>query len=309
MPQHLKIDDTDEIDLTELIAWLRAEKINTSDPNSLTKAAPALRKLGNNKDFLADTALAELKKGYINNDPNQYIYSAQVMLLHLPPNHEDNFFIRANFWPSLQDQQIRAAGTGPFFYHRPHDHNFNFLTIGYHGPGYWSQYYEYDQSQIHGYPGEAVPSLKFIERRRLAENAIMFYQANLDVHDQQPADSLSISLNIAENTPRARQSPQYAFDLEKQQIKQLINISLAPCLFGITAIMGGDNGQDVLNEIINHSPDPLLRFSAHKALAGMFSDPEHYCQTMAHALSDKSPLVSLWASQHIAQIRSAAVSK
>ena len=39
---------------------------------------------------------------------------------------------------------FKASGISPFFYHVPHDHNFSFLTVGYLGPGYWSEYYEYD---------------------------------------------------------------------------------------------------------------------------------------------------------------------
>ena len=51
---------------------------------------------------------------------------------------------------------FKASGTSPFFYHVPHDHNFSFLTVGYLGPGYWSEYYEYDYGEVVGMPGEKV---------------------------------------------------------------------------------------------------------------------------------------------------------
>ena len=38
----------------------------------------------------------------------------------------------------------------------PHDHNFEFLTIGYHGPGYRSDHYEVDPQTIVGVVGEKV---------------------------------------------------------------------------------------------------------------------------------------------------------
>ena len=302
MPLPLEADTAETTDLDDLIRWLRTERIDTSDHQSLAAAAPWLRRLANNRDFLANLAVEELKKGY-SDDRNVFIYSAQVMLLHLPTEQDDNFFIRANFWPSLKDQQVKAAGTGPFFYHRPHDHNFNFLTIGYHGSGYWSDYYEYDRSDIDGYPGEYVPSLTFTGRRQLSQNDILLYRASVDVHDQLPADEMSISLNIAESTPGARLVNQYAFDLEQMKIKQIINISLAPCVFGVTAMLGGDNGQDILHEIIRKSPDPFMRFSAHKALAGTFARPDAYCEVMSDALNDRSNMVSKWAERHISQIQ------
>ena len=76
------------------------------------------------------------------------------------------FIIRANFWPALKDSVVRHSGTDPFFYGVPHDHNFSFLTVGYLGPGYWSDYYEYDYGEVVGYPGEEV-DLRFVEKSRL----------------------------------------------------------------------------------------------------------------------------------------------
>jgi hypothetical protein len=35
---------------------------------------------------------------------------------------------------------MRASGAAAFVYGLPHDHNFDFLTLGYFGPGYWSDY-------------------------------------------------------------------------------------------------------------------------------------------------------------------------
>ena len=69
---------------------------------------------------------------------------------------------------SERDSVVKASGLSPFFYHIPHDHNFSFLTVGYIGPGYWSDYYEYDHDSVLGAPGEeaAQPPLR---RRTLAQ--------------------------------------------------------------------------------------------------------------------------------------------
>src|SRR3546814_8782480 len=90
---------------------------------------------------------------------------------------------------------VRDSGTDPFFYGKAHDHNFSFLTVGYMGPGYWSEYYEYDYANVAGYVGEKV-NLRYIEKSKLDEGKVMLYRIHRDVHLQLPADEMSVSLNI-----------------------------------------------------------------------------------------------------------------
>ncbi|MCI5045305.1 MAG: hypothetical protein MRY72_11465 [Aquisalinus sp.] len=304
MPLHIDTDETDVFSLEDLIDWLKVNQIDTSSTEAMVKAAPALKKLANNREFLASLAVSELKDAY-SHDRHIYHYSAQVMLLHLPEKQQDNFYLRANFWPSVKDQPVIAAGPGPFFYNRPHDHNFNFLTVGYFGPGYWSNYYEYNHDRIIGYPGEQIDDLVFTEKRALSEGHIMLYRASCDVHEQLPADSMSISLNVLENSPRVRLTDQYSFDLERKAIKQIINISLAPAVFNIALHLGEGNGEDVLSEIIRLSPDPFIRFNAYKALASRESGAMAYCEGLSAALSDPSEMVSKWARRHIEEVQKA----
>src|SRR3546814_33924 len=83
---------------------------------------------------------------------------------------------------------VRDSGTDPFFYGKAHDHNFSFLTVGYMGPGYWSEYYEYDYANVAGYVGEKV-NLRYIEKSKLDEGKVMLYRIHRDVHLQLPARS------------------------------------------------------------------------------------------------------------------------
>lgn len=103
----------------------------------------------------------------------------------------------------------------------PHDHNFDFLTLGYFGPGYWSDYYEYDYGEVTGWRGEAVPSLRRIERSRLEQGKLMLYRAHIDVHAQYAADALSVSLNIMHTTGAQGWLDQYRFDLERRRSGRL----------------------------------------------------------------------------------------
>ena len=136
----------------DLIEALNDPHFDPADEDSFAAAGPLLKRLANNRGFLAEIALAELKdRCHRQSASNRY--SSQVIMLH---RASEKYFIRANFWPSPKDSVFRTSGTSPFFYHVPHDHNFSFLTVGYLGPGYWSDYYEYDYGQVVGVPGEAV---------------------------------------------------------------------------------------------------------------------------------------------------------
>src|SRR3546814_4352282 len=95
-------------------------------------------------------------------------WSSDVCSSDLLSPRVDGVFVRANIWPAEADHCFKASGAKTFVYGVPHDHNFSFLTSGYFGPGYRSDYYEYDYAQVAGYVGER-PGLRFIERSALSE--------------------------------------------------------------------------------------------------------------------------------------------
>ena len=125
---------------------------------------------------------------------------------------------------------MRHSGPDPFFYGVPHDHNFSFLTVGYLGPGYWSDYYEYDYGAVVGFPGEDV-ALRFVEKSRLEQGKVMLYRAHRDIHLQLPADAMSVSLNILETSHNSVFRDQYRFDVERSKIAGIMTrTSLEPML-------------------------------------------------------------------------------
>jgi hypothetical protein len=191
MARMIPCEDGDPIELADLIEALNDDAFDPGDEEGFAAMAPLLRRLAGNRDFLAGLAVAELKDRCARQSLENR-YSAQVIMLH---RASEKYFIRANFWPSPQDSVVRNSGLAPFFYHVPHDHNFSFLTVGYLGPGYWSEYYEYDYEKVVGFPGEPV-GLRYVETSRLEPGKVMLYRAHRDVHNQLPADSLSVSINI-----------------------------------------------------------------------------------------------------------------
>lgn len=262
MPRVIPTGEAAPIEFSELIAALDAPGFDPRDEESFAAMAPLLRGLAANRAFLADFAVTELKDRCAAQSRDN-AYTPQVLMLH---RAGANYFVRANFWPSPGDPIFKASGASPFFYYMPHDHNFSFLTVGYLGPGYWSDYYEYDHDAALGVPGEKV-ALKFVERARLEPGKVMLYRANRDVHLQLPADAMSVSINIMEATPEVSLSNQYRFDVERGEIAGILNNSATEALLAIAANHGGGDAREVVESFAARHPDERIRFAALRELA------------------------------------------
>src|SRR3546814_11700364 len=111
-------------------------------------------------------------------------------------------------WPAAGDAAYAASGPQAFAYGLPHDHNFHFLTTGYWGPGYVSDYYDYDPESIDGRHGEPM-TLNFVERSQLSEGRLMLHRAHRDIHNPLPPDRLSYRLHIMDAGRTVRSRHQY----------------------------------------------------------------------------------------------------
>ena len=268
MPHVIDIQDGTVGSLAECDDALSASGFQPEDEESLHHAAEQLRRLGNNHSFLGDLLIDELKRQQ-RVDSGENSYGPQVIMLR--PSGKGNFFIRANIWPSEVEHAMRASGGGAFVYSQPHDHNFNFLTVGYFGPGYWSNYYEYDYEDVVGYRGEPV-ALRFIERSRLEQDKIMLYRAHIDVHDQAPPDALSISINIMHTTGAQAWLDQYSFDLENQRIGRIISNGSSEAFLRIAVGMGCGEARDLAVNFGRDHPSDRMRLAAWGALASVETD-------------------------------------
>lgn len=196
MPRVIDLVDTSVCSLGDCIADLHSVPFDPEDEAALLFAARCLRRLTNNRMFLGDVLIDQLKAQH-HQTGVESSYSPQAIVLS---PMRDGVFLRANIWPSEHDNCFRASGANSFVYGVPHDHNFSFLTSGYLGPGYHSDYYDYDYEAVAGYQGEKVP-LRFIERGQLCQDKLMLYRAHKDIHSQIPPESLSVSLNIMHIDP------------------------------------------------------------------------------------------------------------
>jgi len=254
------------ITLDELVEALDSTPFDPRDEDEFASLGPLLARLGRNPDFLADLAIAELKSRR-EGQAAANGYSPQVFLLRPPGGR---YVLRANFWPARDDSVMRASGLAAFFYDLPHDHNFPFLTYGYFGPGYWSDYYEYDVAALAGIPGEPA-QLRFAERSKLDPGKLMLYRMRRDVHVQLPPDRFSVSLNILGSDAAQPWLDQFVFDIASNSIARAISCTAAEALLTLAAQMSG-NGRDLATDFAARHPCERMRVTAIDALARALPD-------------------------------------
>jgi hypothetical protein len=286
--------DGDAIGLDDLVDLLAAEPVDVRDEDAFASLGPALARLGRNRTFLGELALAELRqrcRGQVDGNA----YGAQVLLLRPP---DGRFVLRANFWPAEQDRALRAGGRGAFFYDLPHDHNFPFLTVGYHGPGYWSDDYRYDVTAIDGVAGEAA-GLRHVGRSRLDPGKVLLYRMRDDVHVQLPPDAFSVSLNILGYDAAQPWLDQYRFDIRGNTIAQVLTSTPAEAL--VTLAVGADlpDALDLAEAFAARHPCERMRITALDALVRAGPDPEG---VLHRAAGDASRRVAIHARRLLEQI-------
>ncbi|MGE3395729.1 MAG: transposase [Sphingomonas sp.] len=297
MPRVIPCSDTQSFELGDLVQALNDERFDPADEESFAAAGPLLKRLANNRRFLADIAVAELRDR-CGRQERENRYSSQVIMLH---RASEKYFIRANFWPSPKDSIFKASGTSPFFYNVPHDHNFSFLTVGYVGPGYWSEYYEYDYESVVGLPGEKV-DLRFVEKAKLDPGKVMLYRAHKDVHNQLPADEMSVSINIMEASPRLPYLAQYRFDPERCEIAGILTRSSSEALLALAANHEGGEARDLVESFARRHPCERLQFTALRELAAAEKDIDAGLAILARGRASANRFVAGMSDRETARI-------
>lgn len=298
MPRLIDSDCSEAIGLGDLVEMLETQGFDPSDEDSIAAFGPALRKLANNRRFLGDLVVEELKR-HCSTQSERNHYSSQVILLH---GASDKFLLRANFWPAEGDGVMVNSGRDPFFYGVPHDHNFSFLTVGYLGSGYWSDYYEYDYAAIAGAPGEKV-ELRFVERSRLSPGKVLLYRRNVDVHSQLPPDDLSVSLNVMALSPASEFREQYSFDIGRSAVARVINASALETLVRLAGHVGGDRGTELIERFAAGHPSGRIRFAALRAQADRVPDEAARIDLYERAAAERSSPVSDFAASAARRLR------
>ena len=270
MPRVISVsDDGAACELDECVAALGESGFEPQDDASLLHAAGWLRRLGNNRDFLARAMLAELAERH-RQDDGSGVYGPQVIMLSALGGE---FFLRANIWPSRDEHVFRASGGDAFVYGLPHDHNFDFLTLGYFGPGYRSDYWEYDYQAVAGAVGEKA-GLRFAGRARLEPGKLMHYRAHRDVHSQLPPAALSVSLNVMHAGGAQGWLDQYRFDTVRDEIAAVLSAGASEVFLRIAVGLGGAEALDLAERFARSHPSDRMRLCALEAQAGALASAE-----------------------------------
>jgi hypothetical protein len=228
--------------LPECIAGLEECGFDADDPASMAAAAAWLRRLANNRDFLGDLLVDRLAGR-----------------------------VGEAIWPSPRDHVFQTSGAASFVYGAPHDHNFDFLTVGYCGPGYESDYYEYDYARVAGYPGEDA-RLRFVERGTLSPGKLMLYRRHVDVHSQRPPESLSVSINVMRLDPAQGWFDQYGFDLERGTVARLLNPLANEAFLRVAVASGAESARDYAEWVGAAHPSERMRLASFAARAEQCAD-------------------------------------
>ena len=201
-----------------------------------------------------------------------------------------NYYIRLNIWPPLSNRaDIREWQNDLYFYLRAHDHNFNFLTVGYFGEGYATEMWEYDSDSVSGIVGESVEMVK-LETTKLPKGKAMFYRASKDIHCQLPSDDYSLSLNIMPISLNVLRKEQFYFDLDKKKISGIAaNGGTGRYLItNLAGIYGNSETINILERMTLQHKIPFVRLKCFDALSKLTGDEKGVWEK---ALKDSSKIV------------------
>ena len=260
--------DAHAIDLGEATARLSECGFDPNSAENLDQAAILLAGLGQNRDFLADVLLDELR-GRADDPTLSQRYNGQSVLL--ASNAAAGYMIRANIWPAAEDPLMQRPGADAFQYGFAHDHNFDFLTIGYAGPGYVSEFFAYDYDAIIGLPREAA-ALTPLPPMTLAQGDMLHYRAHQDVHRQVAPPALSISLNIMHVNPYQSWCDQYGFDVGAGQISRVLAHSPLEALIKLAPLLLPDQAEEAALHFARHHVSDAVRLTAAHTFVGMQVD-------------------------------------
>lgn len=252
------------ITLEECIS--RLDKIIRPDvPQSAMDGVEILAALSANRSFLADFVLAELGRSASAYQAGNN-YTDITINLHF----SSNYHLRANVWTASQSfngstevvDRLHAYGLA-------HNHNFQFLTVGYFGPGYRTTIAEFDPKRITGNPIGQKAHLRDFREITLRESEMIYFEAHSDAHVQHPCPELSVSINLMPKQSGVHLTEQYEFDFASDRITDYVRgqVSHRVELIKMLGLLGGPDYQDEFLELAQSFPCPRTRLACMKQLA------------------------------------------
>ncbi len=213
-------------------------------------------------EFLLTRALLAYSRGAKPKMPT----SQQIIL-----GHNDNLFLRMNLWPSFNGRQARLVDElAVYSYEEPHDHNFDFLTIGAFGPGYSTDIYSYSSNRDEMLENAAV-ALEYVESFHLSRGKKYWFQSGRHVHIQRLPESFSSSINIIIKNEAETAKPQFYFDLSESTAKRLTDntVGKQKNFLALCAHLKSEKARELLTYYERDSGIRILREHASRLLADL----------------------------------------
>lgn len=207
----IQCEGSDEVSFEAFLDYVDAH-VDTADRDSFLAASDILVRLSRNKRFLAlflENALrAAINAHGANDRPSRIFVLANT----------ERYVIRALIWEPVS----HGADGSQFFYHIPHDHDFDFLTVCCSASGLSSEVYQYDNDRIRGEKGEAV-EIRHQGRITLRPGVAVFFEGGKDIHSQLPPEEVCVTINIM-GPKRVERSP-FWFDVASGNIVDWVDHS------------------------------------------------------------------------------------
>lgn len=285
MVEIVETSETDAISIEEFCDEYRAQGLSSASPEGLKECAPLLRRLSNNKRLVVDHIRDALMQPI--DARTRSVYSAQAMIMY----RQNGIYLRCAVWPGVEGDLYGVSSNRAFTYEFPHDHNFDFLTIGHLGPGYETTCYEYDYDVVDGYVGEQV-DLKPLGRFRLNLDETHLYRGHRTIHVQHPPQSTSVSLNLMGTGIISAHTDQYIFDPSMQHISEVATPNGLVHLLAIyTATEHVESSLDMIDTIATNHPNGQVRAAAVRAIQGIACSPDIKESIYLRAMARGNPLV------------------
>jgi hypothetical protein len=227
------------ISLDQLIDYL-SENVDFCCQDSILESSSEFGRLYLNKNLIKDHILHGLKNG-LHRFEHENKYTPPSLMLYA----SERFLIRANLWRATEEYSDNDVN----LYGLAHDHNFDFLTLSYKGPGYESRMYTYDYKSLKGVIGEPVV-LVDNGILNMNEGEMFFYRKNHDVHSQLPPKEDSITINLMASLPKYSHTMQYIFDTKKSVVRKIYGGYYArKHVFDMAALLNDAECNDVMRDI------------------------------------------------------------
>ncbi|WP_243652690.1 transposase [Novosphingobium sp. PhB165] len=257
--------------LAECAEALAVWGFDPEDDINLSHAANWLQRLGNDRQFLGDV-LVDLLAGLapVPADAEGLVGAGPQAVMLVPPGRGD-FSIRARIWPSPREAAYRASGPAACGYGEAQDFASDVLSLGYFGPGYLGEDYEYDPEAVIGHVGEQI-ALRLVGRGPLDEGRLIHYRACRDVLLRDAPETLSVSIDLVHTDPAQGWGSHHTFDVARGEITDLLGHGPSESFLRIAVALGGEAASELATRFGASHPSERMRLVAWQALAAQASD-------------------------------------